>query len=702
IPRSTVELIYYQLDSGETKRFSKDCPFTELEAFFNTILEKHMLWAKTLQHWAEVRNTSIKELSFPFSAYRRGQRELAVSVYKTARDGGMVFAQAPTGIGKTMATLFPSVKSVGEELCQKLFYLTAKTITKTIAEQAFETMRSQGLRIKTVTITAKEKICFKPDVECDPEVCEFARGYYDRLGDALQDMFSEDSFDRARIEAYARTYTLCPFELSLDMSLWVDAVIADYNYAFDPRAHLRRYFDESNGKYLFEKYVFLVDEAHNLVDRAREMFSAELSKDHFLAVKQACGRSKKRVPPRLRRLHSSLSELVSCFKEVHAQCQENCFYRSAEVPETLSGLLWKFVRHADEALSVQEKLSFHQELLDLYLEAQRFIRTAETAGECYTFYAERSERGDQGKQDGKRGRSSGEVKVKLFCIDPAPQLKAMFRRAYASVLFSATLSPMEYFIKVVGGDEGAVTMSLTSPFPKENLLVLFHDRISTRYKMRSLSYDAVAEAIAAVARAKAGNYLVYFPSYRYMNEVYERFCLMKGDIHALCQRSSMTEQERQVFLNEFSSFGERTLAGFAVMGGVFGEGIDLVGERLSGVVVVGVGLPQVCLEREIVKEYYQNADEAGFEFAYTYPGMNKVLQAVGRVIRTETDKGVVLLIDDRFTTPLYRKLSPPGWLPFRRAGDPAAIESRITKFWNGDTDAGGDDEGLERESFFDE
>jgi DNA excision repair protein ERCC-2 len=668
-----VQLTYYQADTGETKAFRKHFIRPDLKLFFDALLEKHLEWAETLQEWADSRDVSIKGLRFPFTAYRKGQRELAVTVYRAIKQGSQVFAQAPTGIGKTMATLFPAIKSMGEGFTSKIFYLTAKTITRTVAENTLAAFKKAGLNLKTITITAKDKTCFLPDAQCEPEECPFAKGYYDRLNEALRDIYQLETFTRPVIEEYARKHRICPFEFSLDLSLWADCIVCDYNYVFDPRVYLRRYFSEESGL-SGEKYTFLIDEAHNLVDRSREMFSAEFFRKPVFELRRSLAPKgkKKNLPPRLKRLDAALGKINTFMTKAKKGCGDDGRYEALsyrivkEAPAELLSPIRGFLTIADKILSDDEDLPFREALLDLFFKAHSFQRTAEYFDERYVTCYE---------------SSKDDMKVKLFCIDPSYLLKETLKRGNAAIFFSATLTPVEYFVEVLGGNEEAVQMQLASPFPKQHLLVMVDDKTSTKYKERALTYDRVAAAVGAMAGGKIGNYLVYFPSYKYMNEIHQRFTALYPEVKNIIQKDKMTEPEREYFLNEFSTYGEETLMGFAVMGGVFGEGIDLVGERLSGVVIVGVGLPQISLERDIVRDYYKALRGSGFEFAYTYPGMNKVLQAVGRLIRTETDRGAALLIDERFAAPLYWHLFPPDWHPVHRVKDADNVLGVVRNFW---------------------
>lgn len=652
-----VQLTYYQMDTKEIKRFLKRYTFHELQEFFHGIVERYLHWARILRDNYEIRDEAIKNLEFPFKEYREGQRKLAVSVYKTIEEGKIIFAQAPTGIGKTAATLFPSIKALGQGHTSKIFYLTAKTITRTAAEKALNNMRDNGLKLKSVTLTAKDKICFRPNESCDPEKCEFAKGHFDRVNKAVEDIFKEEEFSREIIEKYAEKHEVCPFEFSLDLANYADCVICDYNYVFDPRVHLKRFFAEGS-----TDCVFLIDEAHNLVDRGREMFSSEISKKEVLNLKkltknEAVGVSKK------------LNKINSCMVNFKKMCEKNNNqYIQKEAPEEIIFLLMDFNYYAEKWLleNKNNEVSFKDELLDFYFKTLAFIRTYEDYDERYVTYGE---------------KTYEDVKLKMFCLDPSYLLREAMKRGKASILFSATLMPMNYFIDILGGNGESYRMRLKSPFKKENLCLMVDDKVSTKYTMRELTYDRVVEDIESVIKVKKGNYLVFFPSYKYMNEVYIRFCDKNLEINTICQEIGMTEEERENFLQSFSEKNKENLVGFAVMGGVFSEGIDLTGDKLIGTIIVGVGLPQICLERNIISDYFKKTKGKGFEYAYMYPGMNKVMQAVGRVIRTEEDKGVVLLIDERFSRSSYKVLFPPEWSHGVISNGIKNIQRIIDVFW---------------------
>lgn len=648
-----IRLTYYNTETEEIKRLLYSYSLSELKEYFYGLANKLLNWYEKICSWKMFRDKSIMELEFPYESYREGQRSLAVGVYRTIMDSTKLFIQAPTGIGKTSGVLFPALKAMGEGLTSRIFYATAKTITRTVALEAIDRMREKGLHIKTVVLTAKEKLCFKDECRCDGEYCQFARGYYDRVDEAIEDIYREDSFTREKIEEYARKYQLCPFEFSLDLSQWADCIICDYNYIFDPRAQLKRFFVESGD------YTLLIDEGHNLVDRAREMYSAEMDKREVLELKKA-------VPKEFKELKASVSKvneaMISMRKECDASKDGNLV--NTECPKDFIKLLRAFVREGDKVLSRNIHLDFKDKLVDLYFKASSFVRVSELYDESYVTYMEKD-------------RSN--VRIKLFCIDPSSLLKEAMEKQRASIIFSATLSPADYYVNMLGGDKDSRILVLPSPFPPENLCLIVNDKHSTRYKERENSLDSIAKDIGTVIEGRKGNYLVFFPSYNYMEQVYERFKELCPEHNTVVQTPDMSEEEKEEFLRRFSN-GE-SITGFGVMGGMFSEGIDLTGDRLIGCIIIGVGLPKLCLERDIIRDYFNRKNSKGFEYSYIYPGMNKVLQAAGRVIRTENDRGIVMLVDDRFSTPLYRSLYPKEWRPVRYKTN-EELRNIISSFWN--------------------
>lgn len=629
-----VQLTYCHLDTEEIKRFEEKFTIDELKEWFDNLIRQYEKWARFQIEWEKTRNASIKKVEFPFS-YRPGQRDVAAAVYRTILRRKKLFIQAPTGVGKTISTVFPAVKAVGEGLGDKIFYLTAKTITRTVAEQAFRTMKDQGLSMKVITLTAKEKICFCEETLCNPESCPYAKGHFDRVNDAVYDMLiSGNEMNRSAIERQAEKFRVCPFELSLDISTWVDAVICDYNYVFDPNAHLKRFFSEGSGG----NYIFLIDEAHNLVERGREMYSAALYKEDLLELK----RQVKHLDARLAR---RLGDVNKLFLELKRECEDYQILNSvSHIALKLMNLLTEMERFLEEPSGDE----IRESVLNLYFQVRSFVSIHDILDENYVIYSELED--------------NGRFKLKLFCVNPAANLQNYLEFGSGTVFFSATLLPIHYYKSLLSVEKDDYAIYAESPFPRENMLLLQARDVSTRYTMRSESmYRRYADYISRMAECKKGNYMAFFPSYRFMEEVYDQFVHKAEGIDVLLQAQNMDEREREEFLEEFDRERENSLVGFCVMGGVFSEGIDLTADRLIGAVIVGTGLPQVCNDREIVKDYFDSRGMRGFDYAYLYPGINKVLQSAGRVIRTETDRGVVLLLDDRFSRRQYRDSFPREW-----------------------------------------
>lgn len=667
IERMKIQLTYVQVMTGEQRRFQQEVGLAELEAFVNEVVAQYAPYAQMLRDHRVARDKSIGELDFPFASFRDGQRKLAGAVYKVIGEGVHLFAKAPTGIGKTISTIFPAVKAMGEGRLEQFFYLTAKTITRTAAEDTFSLLRAKGLHLHVVTITAKEKICFQDQVSCRKEDCPFADGYYDRINGAVLDILAKETLiGRGQIEEYARKHQVCPFEFSLDLAYAADVVICDYNYIFDPRVSLKRLLAESKSG-----TVLLIDEAHNLVDRAREMYSASLNKGDFLALQREYKGLNAEVHQAAKAVNGFFIQLRKDVVSLGRKEQV-----SQQVPSELIELVEQFVLTAEQELSLRQgsaatgsrgqetPAQFNarleqsvlaaeqgqaQLLLQTYFAAQSFVRVSKLYDERFVTYAEVSSR---------------EVTIKLFCLDPSHLLREMGKGFRAHIYFSATLTPMSYYRDMLGAMEQDYTLSLPSPFHREQLEVQI-EPLSTRYHDREGTKLKVAELLGRMMARRQGNYLFFFPSYAYMNLVHEAFIAAEVadqvGTRVLLQRGGMTETEREDFLAAFDADNEGTLAGFAVMGGIFSEGIDLVGDRLTGVAIIGVGLPQLGLERNIIRDYFISQGKNGFDYAYVYPGMNKVLQAGGRLIRTETDQGRLLLIDDRYLQPHYAGLLPDEW-----------------------------------------
>lgn len=654
----TLQLTYYQVADEEIKQFKRVMSREEMGVFVDDLLSKYAVWAKMSAAWEMKRNKTIQELAFPYDSYRRGQRELSIAVYRTAVSGENLFCEAPTGIGKTMSTLFPAVKAMGEGKTDKIFYFTAKTITRQVAEDALDEMRRKGLAARSVTITAKDKICFLDERKCEPDHCQFARGYYDRLNEALFDMLGqEEAITRTVVEQYARKYTLCPFELSLDVALFCDAIVCDYNYLFDPVVYLKRFFSEGPGK-----YTFLVDEVHNLVDRARSMFSATLRKSLVMQVKRQLD---KKLHKRLWNAVNAMNKVMVSLNKVLIESGETIHVSKADLAEWNESVL-KFTFVAKEWLPQNTQSEAQADVLELYFESLRYVKIAELYDERYTTQIT---------------RTHSDLEIKQLCLDPAFLLSEKLELGASSVLFSATLRPIDYYTNVLGGEEDTSRMVFSSPFEQQNMHLLVADNISTKYQMRNQSLASVVEALAALIAGKKGNYLFFFPSFQYLQNVYELFREKYPEIVVQKQEGAMDEEQREAFLEAFKAENPETLVGFCVLGGVFSEGIDLRGERLIGAAIVGVGLAQLNPESDLIKDYYNETIGQGFDYAYQLPGMNKVLQAVGRVIRGESDRGVVLLIDERFSASRYRALFPAHWNHAKIVKNTEEITEQVTEFW---------------------
>lgn len=653
IDEISVQMTYCNLDTEEIRRFLSSYTREELQKWFEDLVRSYEKWARFQIAWEKTRNESISGVEFPFP-YRKGQRDVAVAVYRTIQRKKKLFIQAPTGVGKTISTIFPAVKAVGEGLGEKIFYLTAKTITRTVAEQAFQTLRQQGLRMKVITLTAREKICFCEEAACNPEVCPYADGHFDRVNDAVFELITEcDEISRRVIEQQAQKHRVCPFELALDTATWVDSVICDYNYVFDPTAHLKRFFSESAGG----EYIFLIDEAHNLVERGREMYSAALYKEDFLELK----RNIKLSEPRLAR---KLDEVNKMFLALKRECET---YRVLDSVSHIALKLMNLLTVMEDYLEEQNDDEKREQVLDLYFQVRSFVNVHDILDDNYVIYSELEE--------------NGRFKVKLFCVNPAENLQTYLDYGIGTVFFSATLLPIHYYRKLLSVEKDDYAIYAETSFPDENRLLLQGNDVSTRYTMRGeVMYRRIARYIAEAAVGRKGNYMAFFPSYRMMEDVYDIFLEQADGIESVMQMQSMSETQREEFLEQFEYEREKSFVGFCVMGGVFSEGIDLTEDRLIGAVIVGTGLPQVCNDREIIKNYFDAEDGRGFEYAYLYPGMNKVLQSAGRVIRTEKDRGMILLLDERFSRRQYREIFPREWQNCKMCSV-NTLKNHMDEFW---------------------
>lgn len=658
LPSVGIRITYCNIETEEIRRFQEEKSFEELSAWFEGLIHEYVKWARYLYSHGLRRQESLKELQFPYP-YREGQRELAVSVYRSIARGRDLFIQAPTGVGKTLSTIFPSLKAMGEGYGEKLFYLTAKSITGSVAEEAFSILRrEQGLYFNTVTITAKEKLCILEKPDCNPEACPRARGHFDRVNDAVYDIIhGEMGITRERILEYASRYQVCPFEFCLDISSWVDGIVCDYNYVFDPNVRLKRYFSEGSSQK--GGYLFLVDEAHNLVPRAREMYSAALIKEDVLLVKRilkAYGGAG-RLLPLLDGCNRRLLELKRAYGAggeegiSHRQVLGQDYELLSEI-HLLALELMKLFGELEGFMNDHGEFKDRDLVLDFYFKLRDFLYVHDRLDEHYRIYA--------------RLLPDGTFMVKLMCIDPAPNLRECLELGSSTLFFSATLLPIRYYKELLSGNQEEYAVYAHSPFARENRLVLAAEDVSSRYSRRSRrEYEKICDYIEALVKGKKGNYMVFCPSYQYLSQIEEVLLEReKGEgisFTWFSQSSQMAEEEREEFLSRFDEVGERSMAALCVMGGIFSEGIDLREERLIGALIIGTGLPQVNVEQEILKEYFDEQGGCGFDYAYQYPGMNKVMQAAGRVIRTARDRGIIALLDERFLRPEYVALFPREW-----------------------------------------
>lgn len=694
-----VRLTYCNINTEEIRYFHFSYEMEELEEWFLEVMEQYRRWADFRVRWQEERTDSIKRLSFPFD-YREGQKELASYVYQTIYHKRKLFIEAPTGAGKTISTLFPAVKAMGEGIGQTIFYLTAKTITRTVASDAIEIMRQKGLKLKSVVLTARDKICFMGEAECNPDYCPYAKGHYDRINDAVYELLTgRDNFDREAVCACAREHRVCPFELCLDMSLFADAVICDYNYLFDPHVYLKRFFSEG----IREDYIFLIDEAHNLVERGRDMYSASLRKEDFLILKKTVKEYDGRLYRQLERCNRELLTLkrecenYACLDEKEAApfvgaltrlaaAMEDFLEENEGKQEGLAGILGGMAGASGTDMQtkgipsgalpqgfagISGRASVRKEVLEFYFEVSHFLLMNDRLDKNYVIYTQLE--------------SDGGFCIRLFCVNPSKNLQECMMRGRSSILFSATLLPIQYYKRLLGAAEGDYEVYARSVFDSRRKGLFIAGDVTSKYTRRSgREYFNIATYIHLITGQRDGNYMIFFPSHMFLQEVYEAYrsyYLDDGREECICQEESMNEESREAFLAKFGEEREGTLLGFCVLGGIFSEGIDLKNDSLIGAIVVGTGLPMVCNEREILKNFFDSQGDNGFDFAYRYPGMNKVLQAAGRVIRTAEDVGIVALLDERFLTPSYLKMFPREWESFERVSLNQAAR-RLERFWD--------------------
>lgn len=634
-----VSLIYFNVDTKAETAVSTNHSAEELRVFFEQQCTLFLAWAKQEMRHRQERDAVLDALTFPHAQFRVGQRELAEAMYKASHRGCCLLAQAPTGIGKTMASIFPMLKACKEHGLDKIFFLAAKTSGRQLALDAITTLAPQlntadtvqGVEpmrpLRVIELVAKSKACEYPDKACHGDSCPLAKGFYDRLPAARQAALRVPVLDQTNLRQLALDHEICPYYLSTEMSKWSDMVVGDYNYYFDLNAML---FGQTLANEW--KVALLVDEAHNMVARARAMYSAELAYRDFKAMR-------KLAPAELKK---PFERVARQWRQLHKE-QEDDYIAHQQLPEKF--LLALSNACADVASYFnQHPTAVLPELQSFYLDALLFSRLCESFAEHSLF-------------DVKIER--GESTLCVRNIVPAPYLKHRFAASHCSALFSATLSPWNYYSDLLGMPDNTAWIDVPSPFRSEQLSVQVLDHVSTRYQDRQKSLRPISETIASQFAAKPGNYLAFFSSFDYMEQAREDLQRRYPDIAIWTQTRSMDESARRQFVDQFTEHSQGI--GFAVLGGAFGEGIDLPGARLIGAFIATLGLPQLNPINEHIRQRMQDIFGAGYDYTYLFPGLQKVVQAAGRVIRTPEDQGVIYLMDDRFNQTQVRALLPAWW-----------------------------------------
>lgn len=656
----TLHLTYFQVSNENVTTDEKVLTRDELTKFFQDLIDEYEYRLTLRAKLRKTRNESIQKLQFPFPAFRTGQHELAAAVYKTIYLQKRLFVEAPTGTGKTISTLFPAIKAMGEEKVQRLFYLTAKQSTRHVAEETIELMADKGLKLKSITLTAKDKIRF-PEEDVPPEENPYMIGYYDRLKPALADLLTnEDAITRAVVEKYAKKHTVDPFEFSLDASLFCDVIICDYNYLFDPLVYLQRFFIEKD-----TDNFFLIDEVHNLVSRSRSMYSAEISDKAIAALLKSARGIKNKASEDFQK---QLKKVRRVFNQIKKVLKEEVRDEkiTADAPDKLINVLGKFDDFMGEWMQDQKPSDFLDDAKDFFFDCLTFVKIGALYDDSYKTRIVIEDKN---------------IVIKQLCLDPSHFIDQSLDLGLGAVLFSATLSPMNYYQNVLGGIEHSLAYQLPSPFPAQNQAIMITQYVQTTYKQRPFNQDKIVDSLATLIQGKTGNYMFFFPSYGYLQQIKAAFEEKYPEVETIAQVGSMDNTERQAFLDQFQTDPTQTLAAFCVLGGIFSEGIDLRGNKLIGVAIVSVGLPGLSAENNLIRDYYDENNGHGFEYAYQMPGLNNVLQAAGRLIRSSHDEGIVLLLDQRFGSSRYTQLFPQHWQHFQRINSIDRLKFAVDNFW---------------------
>jgi DNA excision repair protein ERCC-2 len=650
-----VRLTYITVDEYKVKSFEKRYNFTQLKKFFEKTVIEYTNWLIIYDEHQKNKLTSIEGLKFPFDEYREGQYKFMGAVYQSLMAKDVLYSIAPTGIGKTIASIYSSLKTIHNER-EKIFYLTAKNAGKKIAVDTVNLLKEKGLVCKTVVVNSKESMCLMDTVDCDPDICPYAKGFFDRLKEALNDIFvHQDVYDMELIKNYGEYHKICPHEFALSISNFSDIVICDYNYAFDPRTHLIRYFDDD-----YYSPKLLVDEAHNMVDRSRSMYSSELHRETLISLRKATSKIKPSPKSAINKLIAYIDDFV-----VNKEVKKARFYYQEELDYELLTLVDRIINKIDQILSENKKFDTRKTVLDCYFELIQFSKISEYYSTDYKYLVE---------------EENDDIKITQLCLDASKYiLDIIERRASGVVFFSATLEPLDYYVQLITNKVGK-SIKITSPFKQKNLGVFVEASTSTRYKDRDRSVEKIIDTIYGMLETKIGNYIVFFPSYLYMSKILEEFDSESYDIYV--QTRNMSQRQRSKMLEDFSMVSENSKVGFFVLGGSFSEGIDYIGDMLSGVLIVGVAMPMFNQYNELLRSHFDDKFDSGFDYAYTYPGMNKVVQAVGRVIRTEEDKGIAILFDDRYMHRKYLSLFPRHWSHYKKIKENEYVQDALIKFWD--------------------
>ena len=653
-----LNLIYLATEGTDFGCYEKVVSVASLKEQFDIIINKFLHWHIQIENWKKLRNTSAQSLEFPYANYRSGQRKLAVKTYQTIKQKKRLIAAAPTGIGKTVSTLFPSIKAIGEGLIERIFYLTARNTVQAIGEQSLRLMVNHGLNIRSVTIVAREKTCLDMEGDCRSNQCIRCKGYFDRLPQAMQEILENKVIDQEKIKEIADKHSLCPFEFSLDASLVADVIFCDYNYAFHPRARLQRHFVDN-----IKEHVLLMDEGHHLVERARDMFSANLSAANLRRLSRKIRNEQSELATAIIRISQWIERQV----RINMRASNTESSSTSTAPVELEPLLQSVEENIQQIAQIQGWEKLDAEVKQLSFDILWFQQTLREFDEDYLCLLE---------------QISDNTTVQLFCMDPSTRIEQTLLNANASILFSATLRPLNYFLELLDWPQNSYKLDLESPFPPENLNFLIDGSLSLRYRDRHKNSSEVMSRIVSFIENCPGNIMIFSPSHEYQKSLVhgiQRHCPNRDYI---IQEQEMSQKDRHGFLEKFQESKQQSnIVGFAVLGGLFSEGIDLIGDQLKGAVIIGVGAPPPNIRQKELQEYFQRQFKQGFEFGFRLPGFQRVLQAVGRVIRSTSDKGSVLLIDQRYLLTDYKKLFPSHWRP-KLVNNVEAIEKQLKQFWN--------------------